>query len=82
MNPTMNFELDGFMQPKKRGRKPRTLGFSRTIGVHIPSKTDMDFLDMRAKADYRSWSEYLYLLLRRDREHWESQMGQGQNLAA
>jgi hypothetical protein len=67
----MNVSAD-FMPPKpKRPAKPRKFG--KTVGVHIPDEKDYKFLLQKMEAEYRSASEIMYLLIRRERENFEGQ---------
>jgi hypothetical protein len=67
--------FNGFMPtPRKRKQNSRTKNAdSMTVGVHVPEKKYIDFLDQRAAEQYRSRSEYFFLYLRAEYERFANQ---------
>jgi hypothetical protein len=75
MNRTTDF------MPKTTTRRPSRprRGDGKTIGVHVPTKEDLNHLYRRMKDEYRSASEIMYLFLRADRLQYEAQQNQNNN---
>lgn len=72
----MNMQTGFMPKPKKPGRPPQAKpAIHKTIGVHVRSEKDLVYLYARAEAEYRSASQVMYLMLKREREAAEAAQG-------
>jgi hypothetical protein len=65
--------LIGFMPRRTKANSRTKQETSITVGVHIPTLEYIEYLDRRVIEEYRSRSEYLFLLLREDKRRNEEQ---------